>query len=183
MLLAGDELGQTQQGNNNSYCQDNELAWLNWDLTDEQEQLLHFVQRLIRFRKSEPVFRRRHFYFGRPIVGTEIKDLYWIRPASGEMTIDDWHAGQVRSLGMGLVGHQISETDAQGQPIVGDSFLLLFNAHHDPVEFHAGERMRDRKWEVVLETHRPEREPYRLADDAHHIVAARSVTILKLLPK
>ncbi|MBX3441951.1 MAG: glycogen debranching protein GlgX [Planctomyces sp.] len=182
MLLAGDELGQTQQGNNNAYCQDNELAWLNWDLSDDQRRLLDFVKHVARLRKSQPVFRRRHFFFGRPIHGEDAKDLYWVRPASGEMTLDDWRADHVRSLGMGLIGNQLDDVDDQGRPIVGDTYLLLFNARHDPIEFHSGERMRHRSWEVVVDTGEPELRSRLLAEASQLTLAPRSLTALRLIP-
>jgi glycogen operon protein len=183
MLLAGDEIGHSQRGNNNAYCQDNDLTWLDWDLTAEQEELLRFVQALVKLRKTEPVFRRRRFFFGRPIADSDLKDLYWIRPESGEMTPDDWIAGHVRSLGMGLVGNQIAETDERGQRIVGDTFLLLFNAHHEPVEFHAGERMQNRSWSIVLDTNHTDCRPRVIENVTSHVVAARSVSVLRLIPR
>ena len=182
MILAGDEFGQTQRGNNNAYCQDNELAWLNWNWTAEQRSLFDFVCRLVKLRMENPVFRRRKFFFGRPIRGTDIKDLYWVRPQSGEMETGDWNEPNVRSLGMGLVGSQISETDEQGEPVTGDSFLLLFNARHEDVEFHGG-RMAGRDWEVVLETGSEAGPPRRLDDVEKIQVPARSMQVLKILPR
>ena len=182
MILAGDEFGQTQRGNNNAYCQDNELAWLNWNWSEEQRSLFDFVCRLVKLRMENPVFRRRKFFFGRPIRGTDIKDLYWIRPRSGEMEEGDWNEPNVRSLGMGLVGSQISETDEQGEPVTGDSFLLLFNARHEVVAFHGG-RMTGRDWEVVLETGAGLSPPRRLDNVEKIEVAARSMLVLKFLPR
>jgi glycogen operon protein len=182
MILAGDEFGQTQRGNNNAYCQDNELAWLNWDWSTEQRSLFDFVRKLIRLRTENAVFRRRKFFFGRSIRGTEIKDLYWIRPRSGEMEEGDWNEPSVRNLGMGLVGHQISETDERGEPIAGDSYLLLFNAHHEDVDFQAG-RTSGRDWDIVVDTSQSNSSPRRLTAATSARVAARSVIVLKLSPR
>src|SRR5215469_2096592 len=124
MLLAGDESGHTQLGNNNAYCQDSPLTWLNWDLTPEQRELLEFVRGLIELRSQNPVFRRRHFFQGRPIHGPDIKDLYWLTPAGTEMSDQDWIAGHVLCFGIVLIGSQITEPDAQGERIVGSSFLI-----------------------------------------------------------
>jgi len=182
MILSGDEFGQTQRGNNNAYCQDNELAWLNWDWNAEQRSLFDFVCRLIRLRTANPVFRRRKFFFGRPIQGASVKDIYWVRPSSGEMEEGDWNEAGVRSLGMGLVGHQISETDDHGAPIAGDSFLLLFNSHHEDVEFLA-DRIKGRDWEVILDTAQNLSLPRALTAAQSARVAARSMQVLKLLPR
>jgi len=152
MLLAGDELGQTQNGNNNAYCQDSPLAWLNWELSEEQRDLFEFVRRLTRLRKENPVFRRRHFYQGRPIHGLEVKDLYWLAPNGTEMADSDWDAGCARCLGMGLRGDQIDEIDDHGRRIIGDSFLILFNAGHENLPFRLGGRARGLNWELILDT-------------------------------
>jgi isoamylase len=152
MLLAGDEFGQTQHGNNNAYCQDSPVAWLNWQLSGEQRHLLEFVREIIRLRKTEPVFRRRHFFQGRPIYGSEIKDLYWIKPDGTEMSENDWNAGHARCLGMVLPGDQITETSEEGGRITGNSFAILFNAHHELIEFRLGARRRDLRWKCILDT-------------------------------
>ena len=128
MLLAGDEFGRTQKGNNNAYCQDSPVSWLDWNLNEEHKRQLDFVRRLIDLRRKQPVFRRRHFFQGRAIHGTDIKDLYWIRPDGMEMSELDWSSPHVRCLGMGLLGDQIVECDERGQPVRGDSFLILMNA-------------------------------------------------------
>jgi isoamylase len=134
MLLAGDELGHTAQGNNNCYCQDNELSWLDWNPTPEKESLLEFVRLLVRLRREQPVLRRRHFFHGRPIRGMRIKDINWLDSTGKEMDDDAWKAGFVRCLGVGLVG-ETGELDDYGKPVVGDSLIILLNAHHDPLPF------------------------------------------------
>ena len=152
MLLAGDEFGHTQHGNNNAYCQDSPIAWLHWDFTKEQRALLEFAREVMRLRKAHPVFRRRHFFQGREIHGAEIKDLYWLKPDGREMTDADWHSGHALALGMVLPGDQIKEMSETGTRIVDDTFALLFNANADPINFHLGSRSRQICWTCVLDT-------------------------------
>jgi glycogen operon protein len=152
MLLAGDEFGQTQHGNNNVYCQDSPVAWLEWKLSGEQRELLDFTRALLRLRRTQPVFRRRHFFLGRPIYGIDIKDLYWLKSDGEEMSETDWEMGHVLSLGMVLPGNQITEIDETGERIHGDSFAILFNAHHETIPFRLGVRRRDLRWNCILDT-------------------------------
>jgi len=159
MLLAGDEFGQTQRGNNNAYCQDTPLAWLDWSLSAEQRALLAFARKLLKLRRTQPVFRRRRFFQGRAIHGAEIKDIYWLKPDGTEMSDADWNAGFARSLGVGLLGDQMDEIGDHGERIVGDSFVILLNAHHEPVPFRLGARRRDVRWTCVLDTGAPEAKP------------------------
>jgi isoamylase len=156
MLLAGDEFGHTQHGNNNAYCQDSPVAWLNWNLSAEQRALLDFVHEVMRLRKAQPVFRRRNFFQGRPIHGAEIKDLYWLKPDGREMSDRDWASGFARCLGMVLLGDQIAEVSEHGDRIVGDSFAILLNAHREPISFRLGTRQRDVSWTCVLDTAAPD---------------------------
>ncbi len=152
MLLAGDELGQTQQGNNNTYCQDSELSWLNWTLNPDQQDFLKFVRHVIQLRATHPVLRRRQFFQGRPIRGSDIKDLIWLAPTGLEMTDEDWNVGFARCLGMLLAGDAITETDSRGRRITGESLVLLLNAHYEPINFHLPELPRVQRWEVLLNT-------------------------------
>jgi len=152
MILAGDEFGQTQHGNNNAYCQDSPIAWLNWKLSSDQQALMEFTRAIIQLRKEQPVFRRRHFFQGRAIHGAEIKDIYWFKPDGSEMTDDDWQADHAQVLGMGLPGDQITEIGEQGGRITGDSFAILFNAHTEAIPFHIGARKRDVRWVCVFDT-------------------------------
>jgi glycogen operon protein len=155
MLLAGDEFGRTQRGNNNAYCQDNEVSWVDWNLDEEQKNLLEFVRSVIDLRRAQPVFRRRHFFQGRAIRGTDIKDIYWLRPDGMEMTEADWQCAHACSLGMGLLGDQISEADERGQPIRGGSFLILFNARDAGMPFRLGARRRLVNWNLLFDTTHP----------------------------
>jgi isoamylase len=134
MLLAGDEISHTQQGNNNTYCQDNELTWVDWELTPAKQTMFDFVRRLIQIRRSQPALQRRRFFHGAPIFGTAVKDIYWLDNKFQEMTDEAWNAGFVKALGVVLVGAN-GEVDYRGKPIVGDSLMLLLNAHWEPIEF------------------------------------------------
>jgi len=135
MLLAGDERGRTQGGNNNAYCQDNEISWTDWHATPERERLTSFVCQLIALRRAHRTFRRRDFFQGRPLHGGGVKDILWLKTDGTEMTDDEWEHEHARSLGIFLAGGSLSEADRFGLPVVDDDFLLLFNAHHDSIPF------------------------------------------------
>lgn len=152
MILAGDEFGHTKQGNNNTYCQDNELNWLNWNWTREQKQFFEFVKDMIQIRKSQPVLNRRNFFQGRPIRDSELKDLTWLDPSGQEMDDEAWNAGFVRSVGVRLAGDLILEVDERGKRIAGDTLLLLLNAHHDTMIFTLPEHASDEHWHVLVQT-------------------------------
>jgi isoamylase len=152
MLLAGDELGRTQQGNNNAYCQDNELSWVDWTLDRPRREFLAFTRRLIQVFHQHPVLRRRKFFHGRQIRGSEVQDLAWLRPDGQEMSDDDWRDSEARYLGLQLAGDAIEEVDARGHRIVDDTLLILLNAHHEPVTFLLPTSRPPVRWEVVLDT-------------------------------
>jgi glycogen operon protein len=133
MLLGGDEIGRSQRGNNNAYCQDNELSWFDWDHQDGA--LLAFTQRLISFRRAHPVFRRRHFFHGESLGATGATDIAWFRPDGSEMKAEDWSSGFGKAVGVFLNGKAIPSPDERGERVVDDTFLVLFNAHHEPLEF------------------------------------------------
>jgi glycogen operon protein len=152
MLCAGDEVARTQQGNNNAYCQDSELSWIDWNLDERRQRLLRFTRRLIRLRRQHPVFRRRRFFQGREIHGSEMPDLTWLRPDGKRMTTDDWLNPQTRCLGMLLAGDAMDEVDDAGQRIVDATFLLLLNAHWEPMQFTLPEGATRREWEVIFHT-------------------------------
>lgn len=155
MLCAGDEMGRTQRGNNNAYCQDNELSWVGWQLGRRDRELLEFTRRLVRLRKEHPIFRRRHFFQGRRIRGSQLEDLIWLRPDGAEMTEAEWNTRFTRSFGMRLGGDAMMEWDEQGQRISDDTFLLLFNADAHPVEFTLPGDRSDIRWVIVLTTEDP----------------------------
>ena len=152
MLLAGDELGRTQRGNNNAYCQDNEVSWLNWDLGPDERAVLEFVERVVRLRHRHPVFRRRHFFQGRPIRGKDIKDIMWLSPDGNEMSDEEWNKSFARCLGVYLSGEALEERDQRGRIMVDDNFLLLFNAHHEEIRFTVPDDHMGCDWEILLDT-------------------------------
>jgi glycogen operon protein len=155
MLLGGDEIGRTQLGNNNAWCQDNELSWFHWDLGEERRELLEFTQRLIRFRREHPVFRRSRFLTGRPDADSQLPDAWWFRPDGRRMTRRDWLQEDGHRLGVFLNGDAIGDFTPQGDPIVDDSFLLLFNANFEPVVFTLPPPRFGRRWELELSTADP----------------------------
>ncbi|MGH8554101.1 MAG: glycogen debranching protein GlgX, partial [Gammaproteobacteria bacterium] len=152
MLLAGDELGRTQQGNNNAYCQDNDNSWVNWDLKSEDEKLMGHVQRLIKLRRDHPVFRRRSFFHGRPVHGSKAKDIVWLTPQGREMSAEEWDRDFARCLGFYLAGDALDELDARGRPIRDASFLVLVNAHTESIAFVLPRFHEGIAWLVVLDT-------------------------------
>ena len=151
MLTAGDEFGRTQNGNNNAYCQDNELNWLSWERNAEAKQLHEFAARLIHLRRKHPIFRRPKFFQGRKIHGSEIKDIMWFTPQGREMTDEEWRFDYVRCLAILLSGDTMDVRDAHGEPIRDDTFLLLLNAHYETVKFTLPGR-EDVHWELVVDT-------------------------------
>jgi len=152
MLVAGDELGRTQKGNNNAYCQDNPLSWVDWNLDERRKALLEFTRRLIRMRLEQPVLQRRRFFRGQHIWDSDLKDLAWFRPDGTEMSQQDWTQPFVRSLGFLLGGDAIATTDVQGRKMVGDTLLILMNAHHEPVEFVLPAIEWGHDWEILVDT-------------------------------
>ena len=135
MLLAGDEMGHTQGGNNNAYCQDNEISWLDWDLTDADRDLLDFTRRLAALRNDHPNLRRPKFFQGRLIRGTDVRDLTWFTPDGTEMTDDQWEVEWMRTFGLQLAGGVLPVVDALGNPLTDDTLLMMLNAHDDVVPF------------------------------------------------
>jgi glycogen operon protein len=150
MLLGGDEIGRTQRGNNNAYCQDNEISWFAWENTDET--LLEFTRFMIAFRQRHPVFRKRHWFQGQPMHGSDVHDIGWFTPGGTEMSEEDWNTGFVKSLGVFLNGEGIVAPDSRGERIIDDSFYLLFNSHLEPVSFTLPPREWGRDWVKVLDT-------------------------------
>ncbi|HEU5388772.1 MAG TPA: hypothetical protein VFV73_22990, partial [Streptosporangiaceae bacterium] len=153
MLLAGDEMGRTQAGNNNAYCQDSSVSWLDWGLAAAEQDLLQFTETLAGLRRDHAVFRRRRFFRGQ-VPGDEKGDIVWLTPAGGVMTDADWGAGYAKSLAVYLNGDAISEPDPRGGKITDDSFLLLFNAHSNPLTFTLPDGGYAAGWEVVIDTAR-----------------------------
>ena len=156
MLCHGDELGRTQLGNNNGYCQDNELTWIDWAAADEG--LIAFTREVATLRREHPTFRRRRFFDGRPGSGkgeAALPDIAWLRPDASQMTEADWDSGFGRAIAVYLNGAAIQEIDDRGEPITDDSFLLCFSAHHEPIEFTTPPALHEASWQVVLDTAHP----------------------------
>ncbi|GMU05191.1 glycogen debranching protein GlgX [Corallococcus caeni] len=152
MIVAGDEMGRTQQGNNNAYCQDNELSWVDWNLDKTRLDLLEFTRKLIQFRHGQSVLQRRRFFQGEHLWESEHKDLAWFRPDGTEMGAEDWQKPFVRSLAFLLGGDAIPTPDERGQRVSGDSLLVLLNAHHEPVPFTVPPPGEGGAWRLELYT-------------------------------
>ena len=178
MLLAGDELGHTQQGNNNAYCQDNELTWLDWDLDPRRERFLDFVRAVSQIWKTQPVFQRRKFFQGRAIRGTDVKDISWLGPDGQEMSDEAWNAGFVKCVGVRMAGDLIGDLDDRGEPLVGDTLLLLFNAHHESIPFALPAARTDR-WDRVLDTAEPEKDRAAFTPGDRYPLQGRALVLLR----
>jgi isoamylase len=152
MIAHGDELGRTQQGNNNVFCQDNELSWIDWASVDND--LMQFTRTVTALRAAHPSFRRRRFFEGRPTErqGDDRPDIAWFRPDGSEMTENDWSSGFGRAVGVFLNGDAITDTDLRGEPVTDDSFLMYFSAHHEPIDFELPPDEYGSHWQVVLDT-------------------------------
>jgi isoamylase len=182
MLCGGDEVARTQLGNNNAYCQDNEISWHAWPLSRAALRQLAFTRRLIRLRLEQPVFHRRRFFQSRRIHGSAVKDLSWFRPDGKEMTEEEWQNGFTRCLGLRLAGDAIEEVDDKGAPIVADTFLLLLNAHHEAIPFILPAHRTRVRWEQALDTRQWEVSPrgrtFRAGDQ--YPLEGRSLALLRL---
>ncbi|TDC98847.1 glycogen debranching enzyme GlgX [Nonomuraea deserti] len=177
MLSHGDELGRTQQGNNNGYCQDNALTWVDWSDVRENWLMLEFTQSLAELRKRHPVFRRRRFFYGKPVRG--LSDIAWLTPSGEEMTDSDWNVGYAKSLAVFLNGDAITEPDRRGRPIRDDSFLLLFNAHHDTIQFTIPKDYGE-MWHTEIDTAMPINVGARMCRAGEAVaVPGRSVRVLR----
>ena len=181
MLLGGDEMDRTQQGNNNAYCQDNALTWFDWTPSDRSAALLRFTRRLIALRRRHPVLHRRRWFQGRAIHGSGVSDVVWLRPDGQAMTDEEWAAGFAKSLAVFLNGCEITWRGDRGERVVDDSFLLVFNAHHDALDFTLPGESFGRQWEVVLDTAAPDEGEGDRTYGAGAIVRAegRSVVVLR----
>jgi glycogen operon protein len=180
MLCGGDEMGRTQGGNNNAYCQDNEISWLHWDLDERDRDLLEFTRRTATLRREHPVFRRRHFFQGRKIRGSELEDITWLRPDGNEMTDEEWNS-DVRSFGMLLGGDAMLEWDEDGEQVKDDTFLLLFNGAPEPQGFTLPATPTPAHWVVELDTSRPasEQEERKMDPQSSFELPGRSMAVLR----
>ena len=162
MICGGDEIGHTQNGNNNAYAQDNPISWIDWNLDDRKKAFLRFTRTLISLRRSHPNFRRRKFYQDRQISpsktgtqhvdGLDVKDITWFRPDGHEMTEEEWNAGWVRCLGMYVNGKTLNDVDRYGEPIRDDSFLLCLNPHHEHIQFYLPACPDCSAWQLLIDT-------------------------------
>ncbi|HET6408603.1 MAG TPA: glycogen debranching enzyme GlgX, partial [Chthoniobacteraceae bacterium] len=143
--------GRSQNGNNNAYCQDNELSWLAWNRTEEQRQFEKFTARLITLRREHPIFRRRKFFSGRRIPRAKVKDIIWLDADGTEMEDSDWTSPYLHCLGVIFVGFSSDVRDQRGKPLEDDTFMMLFNAYHEAVKFVLGGQQ-DVAWECQLDT-------------------------------
>jgi glycogen operon protein len=176
MLLGGDEICRTQHGNNNAWCQDNEISWYDWANADLELQ--GWVRRLIALRRDHPVFRRREFLQGRES-GSGLPDVWWFRPDGRKMTRRDWERGDTMALGVFLNGQELPHRTADGRPIGDDSFLLLLNAYHDPIPFRLPARRFGLRWATELDSFEPDREEQVHPPRAEVEVQSRSLVLLR----
>ena len=179
MIVAGDEFGRTQNGNNNAYCQDSETGWVNWALDDEGEALQRFVQRLIKLRMAYPILRRNRFLVGKYNEDIGVKDVTWLDPDGNEMTTEQWEDSHGRCLGMVLDGR--AQVSGIRRPGADATLLLIVNAHHDVVNFVLPEVPEGDYWSCLVDTHRPElRDHQRLEFDSDFMVTGRSLLLFEL---
>ena len=179
MLVAGDELSRTQNGNNNAYCQDNEISWINWAEADKE--MMQFTKKLIHFRAKHPTFRRRRWFQGQPIKGIGVEDIGWFQPDGSEMTEEHWNQDFAKSMAVFLNGQGIRSVGPKGDQIVDDSFYIIFNAHHEPLEFKLPSRKYGTHWIKVVDTTNAfvgdESEEYKAKDSI--AVESRSIIVLR----
>jgi glycogen operon protein len=183
MLTGGDEWGRTQNGNNNAYCQDNEISWFHWERDEKQNQFLEFTRRLIQLRKDHPVFRRPKFFQGRRIRGSEIRDVMWFNPGGNQMSEEEWASPFVRCVGMLLSGDTSDVLTFEGEPVRDDTFLLLINAHYEPIPFVLPGQ-ENLEWQLILDTMDANgflREPKKFASGDDVDLGGRAVCLLQLV--
>jgi isoamylase len=178
MISHGDEVGRTQRGNNNAYCQDSELTWIDWNLDAEKRALLQFTAKLVRFRLTQPTLRRRRYFQDRSIRG--VRDVAWFTPGGREMTDEAWNADFVRSLGMLLSGSAIEEVDERGEPVIGDTLLVLLNGHHDRIPFVLPPLVANQLWFRVFDTFDPSLPNKSFRPGMRYQLQGRSVAVLKI---
>ena len=181
MLVCGDEMGRSQGGNNNAYCQDNEISWVNWQPESADQALLNFTQRLIEFRRQHPVFRQRKWFQGRAIHNSDANDIAWFNPDGSEMTRHQWDSDFAKAVSIFLNGEAIATVGSRGERILDNSFLLFFNAHCEPLKFAIPAKLQAWDWSVVIDTCASE---FIGLGERHHQeaeVEARSVLVLQRL--
>lgn len=178
MIVAGDEISRTQKGNNNAYCQDNEISWIDWDNKDKE--LLAFVQKLVAFRKSHPIFSRRRWFQGQAVKGRGLNDISWFLPEGLEMTDENWQHSFARSLGVYLNGKGIRTKDARGRSVIDDSFYIIFNAHYEPIGFKLPPASYGKTWHKALDTATKYfKKDQEMAPESVVVAEGRSIVILQ----
>jgi len=177
MLVAGDEIARTQGGNNNAYCQDNEISWIDWRVDEPKKQLREFTRRLIRIRQEHPVFRRTSFLVG-DAARSGLPDAWWFRPDGRKMTRRDWEGANGPRLGVYLNGAHPGTRTPKGEPVVDDSFLVIFNAHHEETIFVLPPRRFGSRWRLELATADPDADPAEYPARGQLLVPSRSVVVL-----
>jgi glycogen operon protein len=180
MISGGDELCRTQGGNNNAYCQDNEISWTDWTLTPERREFLEFARRIIRIWKDHPVLRRRKFFQGRRIRGAEVIDIAWLGPSGAEMTDEMWNSPEGRGIGVRLNGDAIKEVNERGDPIIGDTLLVILNAGDQPLSFVLPTSTPTERWDTLVDTADPWQQARRLRAGDRYDLPGRAVAVLKL---
>jgi isoamylase len=191
MLCGGDEIGRTQEGNNNAYAQDNETSWYSWDLDDRAKALLEFTRGLVEIRRHHPNLHRRKFFQDRAIDpgskrqreinGRSVQDITWLRPDGNEMTPEEWDQGWVRCIGVELNGRTLDDVNGVGEPISDETYLILLNPHHEPIKFYMP-RKAGSAWEIVLDSARLSGDGKRpIAPGEPYELIARSTALLREL--
>jgi glycogen operon protein len=183
MLSHGDEVSRTQRGNNNTYCQDNELSWIDWNLDDRKRVMLEFTRRVIRLRHAQPVLQRRRYFRGQHLWDSDFKDLAWFRPDGSEMRQEDWQKPFVKSVAYVLGGDAIPSLDEYGNRILGDSLLILMNAHHEPVVYTLPEGDFGSDWYLMLDTAHPEQPPSDTAHVGTYELKERALAVFRHTPE
>ena len=177
MISGGDEMGRTQSGNNNAYCQDNELSWTHWDLSEEDQAFFEFACRAARLMRSYAVLRRRKFLLGRQLRSSGVRDIMWLSPTGVEIAESEWGGDQVRCLGARLAGDAMDEMDEEGQPIVGDTILYLLNAAPEPIAFRLPDFDTGSRWECIVETANEPRQGQMFPGGDAYPLSERSVAV------
>jgi glycogen operon protein len=179
MIAGGDEIGRTQRGNNNAYCQDNEISWTHWNLSDADRELFDFTCRAIAIMKEHPVLRRRTFLRGHRLKSTGEKDITWLAANGQEMTDAEWNAPHVKVLGAAFAGGDLGEVDPEGRPIVGEALTYLLNADADDVAFQLPSAHTATSWECLIDTADPAREHSVWSAGATYPLTSRSVAVFR----
>jgi len=180
MLRGGDELSQTKDGNNNTYCQDNPISWLHWDLNAEQKSFLEFVRKMIRLRREHPTLQRHTFFQGRALRGGGVKDISFLDPSGNEMTDPSWAADFVRCLGIRLAGDMIEEEDDMGNRIVDDTLLILLNGHFETIQFALPSIPAHSSWEMLMDTSEPDRQSRVIRRGVRFDLKGRSTVLFRV---